>query len=269
MKFIQCEQGTKEWLQARAGAATASMFSTALSMVGGLTDQQQAYVNAIRAGATEEAAAEAGGYKTKVKRTTNVERAIQGLPVGEPSDGAKKYAGDIALERIQKLPYGEPPKSWTLERGHEMEARARIRYEEITGYMAMDGGIFKTDDDWFGYSSDGTVDGTPEGDGLIEIKAPVDSQKILAMIQTGDVSEYIHQMQGGMWITGRQWCDFIMYVPALESVGNDLYVKRVYRDDDFINEMVEGLWKFRALALSLESILRKPAANLDQLKQAA
>ena len=260
MKFIQCEQGTKEWLQARAGAVTASMFSTALSMVGGLTEQQQAYVNAIRSGATEEAAAEAGGYKTKVKRTTNVDRAIQGLPVGEPSDGAKKYAGDIALERIQKLPYGEPPKSWTLERGHEMEARARIRYEERTGFMAMDGGIFKTDDDWFGYSSDGTVDGTPEGNGLIEIKAPVDSQKIIAMIQTGDVSEYMHQMQGGMWITGRKWWDFVIYCPALSGVGRELTIWHIERDEDYIAQLKSDLGEFTGIVNSFIDKLSLKAA---------
>lgn len=269
MKFIQCQQGTPEWLQARAGAITASMFRTAISMVGGLTDQQQRYVNAILAGATEEAAAEAGGYKTKVKRTETVERAILGHRVGEPSDGSKKYASDIAIERISGKPYGEPPKAWVLERGHEMEAKARMLYEARTGFMAMDGGIFKTDDDWFGYSSDGAIDSTPEGDGLMEIKAPVDTQKIVSMWQTGDVSEYAHQMQGGMWITGRQWCDFIMYVPDLASVGKDLYVKRIYRDDDFINDMVEQLMGFRANVVVMESFFRKPVANANQLKQAA
>lgn len=269
MKFIACPQGTPEWMQARAGAITASMFSTAIAMVGGLTDQQQRYVDAIRAGATEESAAEAGGYKSKVKRTETVERAILGLRVGEPSDASKKYASDLAVERISGKPYGEPIKTWVMERGHEMEAKARMLYEARTGFMAMDGGIFKTDDDWFGYSSDGSIEGTPEGDGLMEVKAPVDTQKIVAMWQTGDVSEYIHQMQGGMWITGRKWCDFIMYVPDLASVGKDLFVKRIYRDDDFINDMVEQLMGFRSNVLAMESFFRKPAATLDQLAQAA
>lgn len=268
MKFIACPSGSPEWLAARAGAITASMFSTAIARVGGLTDQQQKYVDAILAGSSEEAAAEAGGYKAKVKRTETVERAINGLPVGEPSDGSKKYASDIAIERISGKPYGEPIKTWVMERGHEMEAKARMIYEARTGYMAMEGGIFKTNDDWFGYSSDGAIDDTPEGDGLMEVKAPVDTQKIVAMWQTGDVTEYIHQMQGGMWITGRQWCDFIMYVPALESVGKDLYVKRIYRDDDFINDMVEKLMGFRSNVIFMESFFRKPV-SVEQLRQAA
>lgn len=254
MKFIAAPQGSDVWLQARAGAITASMFSIAISTVGGLSEQQQKYVNAILSGASEEQAQEAGGYKTKVKRTETVERACQRLPVGEPSDGSKKYATDIAIERISGKPYGAPPKAWVLERGHEMEAQARITYEARTGLLAQESGIVKTDDDWFGYSTDGEVN----DDGLIEIKAPVDTQKIIAMLSTGDVSEYIHQMQGGMWITGRKWCDFIMYVPDLVSVGNDLFVKRIYRDDDFIDKMVADLMVFREQVMQAEAVFRKP-----------
>ena len=78
----------------------------------------------------------------------------------------------------------------------------------------------------------------------------------------------IHQMQGGMWVTGRKWCDFIMYVPDLASVGKDLFVKRIYRDDDFINDMVEQLMGFRANVLAMESFFRKPIA-IEQFAQAA
>ena len=225
MKFIQCLQGTPEWLQARAGAITASRFSDATEVL---------------------------------KRASGDKKA------GEPSAASLKYASDVAIERISGHPYGEPVKAWTLERGHEMEAKARILYEVQTGLMAIDGGIFKTDDDWFGYSSDGAVD----LDGLIEIKAPVDTQKIVAMWQSGDVSEYAHQMQGGMWITGRQWCDFIMYVPDLARVGKDLFIKRVHRDDEFINDMVEKLMGFRSNVMFMESFFRKPV-SVEQLRQAA
>lgn len=227
MKFIEALQGSPEWLQARAGAITASTFADAISVL---------------------------------KRTSGEKR------VGDPTDASDKLAGDIAIERITNKPYGAPPKAWVLERGHIMEARGRIAYESRTGLMAQEAGVCKTDDNWFGYSTDGLVD----DDGLIEIKCPVDTIKIATMFKTGDVSEYIHQMQGGMWITGRKWCDFIMYVPDLESVSNDLYVKRIYRDDNFIDEMVEKLMKFRSSVQMRQSLFSKPfSSNADQLKQAA
>lgn len=213
MKLIVCEQGSEDWLAARAGAITASCFSTAVDVL------------------------QRDGAKRKK---------------GEPSAAAEKYAANIAIERISGKPYGQPVKSWTLDRGHELEAQARMLYEMQNEIMAMESGIVKTDDDWFGYSTDGLVG----DDGLIEIKCPVDSVKIVEMLRTGDVSEYMHQMQGGMWITGRKWCDFIMYVPDLEAAEKDLYIKRVMRDDDFIDDMVEKLFLFQGRIELLESFLR-------------
>lgn len=176
---------------------------------------------------------------------------------GDPTAVAERYAADLAIERISGHQHGEPPKAWVLERGHEMEVAARRLYE-ARGAFVTEAGICVTDDGVFGYSTDGLVD----DDGLIEIKAPIDSTKIVAMWQTGDTSEYDHQMQGGMWITGRKWCDFIMYVPDLASIGRDLFVKRVYRDDAFIDAMVAGLVKFDSLVGDFEAVLRGPQADV-------
>jgi hypothetical protein len=176
---------------------------------------------------------------------------------GDPTAVAERYAADLAIERISGHQHGEPPKAWVLERGHEMEAAARRIYEGRTGAFVTEAGICVTDDGTYGYSTDGLVD----DDGLIEIKAPIDSTKILAMWQSGDVSEYIHQMQGGMWITGRQWCDFIMYVPDLGNVGKDLFVKRIYRDDAFIADLAARLAKFNDMVGLFEGVLRAPAES--------
>jgi exodeoxyribonuclease (lambda-induced) len=159
--------------------------------------------------------------------------------VGDPTAASDKYAADLAIERISGKPYGAPPKAWVLDRGHEMEKLARMAYEAHTNAMAHESGLVLTDDHLFGYSTDGFVG----DDGLIEIKAPIDSLKIIEVME-GDLSEYQHQMQGGMWITGRKWCDFIMYVPDLRNAGKDLYVKRVMRDDAFIDAMVLELAAF-------------------------
>ena len=220
MKFIECPQGTADWFAARCGKITASCFADAIS------------------------------------RCT---RKSGARDVGDPTAVAERYAADLAIERISREPHGEPPKSWVLERGHEMEAAARRIYEGRTGAFVTEAGICVTDDGIFGYSTDGLVD----ADGLIEIKAPIDSAKIMTMWATGDTSEYNHQMQGGMWITGRKYCDFIMYVPALAVVGKDLFVKRVWRDDDFIDAMVERLAGFNAVVQANVSILRAGAELLE------
>lgn len=216
MKFIECPQGSAEWLAARSGKITASCFADAISVC----------------------------QKKSAARDQ-----------GDPTAVAERYAADLAIERISGQPHGEPPKAWVLERGHEMEAHARRIYEGRTGAFVTEAGICVTDDGAFGYSTDGLVD----DDGLIEIKAPIDSTKILAMWQSGDTSEYDHQMQGGMWITGRKWCDFIMYVPDLAAVGKDLFVKRIFRDEAFIDDMAARLVKFDSMVQLFEGVLRAPA----------
>jgi exodeoxyribonuclease (lambda-induced) len=216
VRFVECKQGEPGWFAARCGKITASCFAEAISTTS-------------RASGTRKA--------------------------GDPSAAAERYAADLALERISGQPHGEPPKAWVLDRGHEMEAIARRLYEGRTGAFVTEAGICLTDDEIFGYSTDGLVD----DDGLIEIKAPIDSTKIHHILTTGDLSEYLHQMQGGMWITGRKWTDFIMFVPDLEAVGRDLYVQRVLRDDEFIDRMVGQLVRFDDMVRAYELDFRKAA----------
>ena len=262
MIFINVVQGTEAWHAARAGVITASTFRDAVSTVGGLTDQQQLYFDAIKVGLGEVGAMAAAGYKAKPKSTT-LERALQGLPIGEPSDASKKLAADTAIERISGKPYGNVMGSFfATERGHEGEDFARMRYEARNRLMVDESGLVLTDDKLFGYSTDGFV-----GDiGLIEVKVPLNTLKILEILRTGNVDEYMHQMQGGMWITGRKWCDFLMGIPDLAALnnGNELYVKRVYRDDNFIEKMESELWEHAARVKKIEAMLRAPfnkAAN--------
>lgn len=251
MRFIECEQGTPEWHSARAGLCTASRFCDAVSTTGGLTEQQALFVKLVRVeGFAEKAAAEAAGYKA-VPRAEAITKALAGENPARPSDTARRYAADLAIERTSGKPFGIPAKSWILERGHELERLARMAYEDTNTAFVTESGIC-VDDNGFAYSSDGLVN----DDGLIEVKAPIDGSKILTMWRTGDVSEYIHQIQGGLWLTGRKWCDFLMFVPDLAPVGKDLYVKRIYRDDAFIDALVLGLARFQGLVDENVAVLR-------------
>lgn len=255
-RFIECQQGSELWHASRIGLITASCFADAISTVGGLDAKQQRYVDAVRDGASEKEAALVAGYKAAPTSDT-IKRALRGESTVEASDIAKRYAADLAIEIVGGQQWGIPAKAWVLERGHIMEAEARRIYEARTGAFVTEAGIC-VDDAGYGYSTDGLI----ESDGLMEVKAPIDSVKVMEMWRTGDVSEYMHQMQGGMWITGRKWCDFIMYVPNLAPVGKDLYVKRIRRDDEFIDNMVARLAAFHQLVLGNVATLRAPAPLL-------
>lgn len=206
MIFIECKQGSPEWLQARAGVITASMFKTAIST----------------------------------------------LKDGRPTADSEKYAAAVAVERISGLPLDDGYNSWQMQRGHDLEPTARMAYEERTHNLASESGVVLTDDRMFGYSADGLVN----EDGGIEIKCLVSPIELVRIWRDHDLSAYMHQMQGGLWITGRKWIDYVMYAPQLAKAGRELYYRRVERNDDFIDSMVEQLVAFSKRVAEYERILR-------------
>lgn len=185
-------------------------------------------------------------------------RATKNGKAGDPAGKAIEYAWQVALERIAGEPVSEAFSTWQMRRGTELEPEARMTYEAATGLLASEEGLILTDDRAFGYSSDGLVG----DDGLIEIKCPANCQKIGDTWSDPEnaVAEYIDQIQGGMWITGRQWCDFVMYCPWLEPVGKELFRRRVERDETYIAELERDLLTFRRLVASYENLLRADAA---------
>ena len=185
-------------------------------------------------------------------------RAGKSGKAGDPAAKAIEYAWQVALERIAGEPVSPAFETWQMRRGTELEPEARMTYEAETGLLASEKGLILTDDRTFGYSSDGLVG----DDGLIEIKCPANCQKIGDTWSDPDhaVAEYIDQIQGGMWITGRQWCDFVMYCPWLEPVGKELFRRRIERDDAYIASLEADLLAFRALADEYETRLRSQAA---------
>jgi hypothetical protein len=265
MKFVKVEQGSQEWHQARAGVITASRFREALEITGGLDEKQQLYVDAILAGKGDVAALAASGYK-KAPTAEGVQQALRGERVGKPSPASERMAAEIAMERISKQPYGDTFETYALRRGKEWEKWARMKYEGRFSTIIDEEGLILTDDGMFGCSVDGLIN----HEGGWECKTPTDLLKVLAILRTGDLSEYKHQIQGCIWITGRKWWDFSMPIPSLESLnnGNDLYVQRVLRDDNFIEEMELGLLKFAAKVRELENFFRAPISK-DKLLAAA
>lgn len=211
MIYVECEQGTDAWHNARLGIPTASKFRDALEVL---------------------------------KRD------------GRPAQCAINYAHELAIERIAQYPVREVFESWQMKRGTEEEPYGRLNYEVDHGVAVREAGICLTDNRLFGYSTDGLV----EKNGLIEIKSLVAPVKLVALWRDGDLSEWMHQIQGGLWITGREWCDFICWAPQLRAVGKELYVKRVFRDERFITEMEVGLLAFNARVDEIEAELRKQAA---------
>ncbi|WP_062077756.1 lambda exonuclease family protein [Demequina globuliformis] len=96
-----------------------------------------------------------------------------------------------------------------------------------------------------GYSPDGLVG----GDGLVEIKSATTTPKTQIARALGAPVEhaYMAQMQAGMLVTGRKWCDFVSY-----SGGMPLHVKRIEADPDWHGAILAAVDTFEERAQEME-----------------
>lgn len=252
MIVIQCQQGSPEWHAERAGAITASMFAEVRKRVGGLTEQQVIYVDAVRRGHPEEFALQASGYK-RPPTADVVARALRGEPVGDFTEAAKNYAFRLAIERISgTCTEGDEFETYAMRRGRELEPDARARHEFEAEVTVTPTGLVLTDDRHFGASADGLI----EPDGGSEYKCLISPERIRQIILDNDITEFADQVQGCMWLTGRSWWHFCLYCPALEPVHRALTIFPVQRDDDYINALEQDLLAFDRLVIEYESKLR-------------
>lgn len=261
MLVIECTQGSAEWHSARAGCITASMFAEVRKRVNGLNDQQQAYVDAIKGGTSEAEAMTAAGYKS-VPRAEAVKRSLAGEKVGDFSDAAKDYAFRLAVERISGEPLDEGGFStFAMRRGQELEQDARDAHSFESEVVVRAAGFVVTEDNKFGASADGLIG----EDGGAEYKCLIDPARIREILLENDISEFMDQVQGGLWITGRKWWHFCLYCPALAQVGKALTVFEVARDDAYIEAMELDLVEFDRLVCKYETVLRAtPVITLEE-----
>ena len=187
MRILDCEQGSPEWLQARAGLVTCSELQCLL--VNGKSDSGLG--------------AEAISYMYRI--------------IGERMTG-------------------QPTESFSnvyTERGHALEPYARELYMLQTDEVATTCGFIINHG--IGFSPDSLV-----GDvGLNEIKTKSPHLQAKVLYENVTPAEHMAQMQGGLWVSEREWCDFVSYCS-----GMPLFVNRVYRDEVMIKKISERVDAF-------------------------
>lgn len=163
---------------------------------------------------------------------------------GEQSDQRLKYLYKLAGEFVSGK-CEESFKSDAMNRGNELEEEARRFYQIVTDSQVNQVGFCLSDDYRYGCSPDGLIN----EDGLIEIKCPIISTHVEYLIKGQLPTCYFQQVQGQLLVTGRHWCDFISYYPALKPLQ-----VRVYRDEEFIKKLESELIKF---SQELEEIVKQ------------
>lgn len=160
------------------------------------------------------------------------------LKNGAPAADRQRYLTELVVERLT----GQPVPSYenaAMRWGAEQEAAARAAYERRADVVVEETGFICHDTLMAGCSPDGLVD----WDGLIEIKCPYNSATHIETLLNGMPAEHTAQVQGQMWITGRQWCDFVSYDPRMPE-PLQLHVQRITRDPAFIADLERQVTEF-------------------------
>ena len=153
------------------------------------------------------------------------------LKNGNPAADRQKYLTELVVERLT----GQPVPAYenaAMRRGAEHEAAARAAYEQRTGFAVEETGFVAHDILMTGCSPDGLVD----WDGLIEIKCPYNSAVHIDTLLNGMPAEHMPQVQGQMWITDRQWCDFVSFDPRMPE-PLQLHIQRINRDPAYVADL--------------------------------
>jgi len=159
---------------------------------------------------------------------------VKGKGPGGLGAGAITYMHQLIGERIT----GELAEPFQgnahTRRGHELEGVARALYCDATGEpQPHEVGLILNHE--VGYSPDSLVG----ANGLLEIKTKLPKFQIEVLLNGEIPDEHLPQCQGGLWVSEREWIDFVSYWP-----GMPLFIKRAYRDDIMIRTIAERVEAF-------------------------
>lgn len=177
---------------------------------------------------------------------------------GKPLKSYSDLIWQLVVERLTGI-CEDGVDSYSMRWGREVEDSARQEYELLMG-VDVDQVDFIDHPalPYVGCSPDGLVGAS----GGVEFKCPKDSAIHLARFIDGIGEEFIPQVQGCMWATGRAWWDWCSYDPRMPESLRLLRI-RIERDQDYIDRLeaatIEAEVKVKEL---VEHLLHSGTANL-------
>lgn len=144
--------------------------------------------------------------------------------------GYNDLINKVVFERLTGESPEEFSNKWT-DRGNELEGQALIAYSEKT-FNLVERVAFVELNDWVGCSPDGLIGNV----GLVQAKCPKYSTLMDYLISDSVPKDYMMQMQGEMYVTGREWNDFWVWHPQFKPM-----LKRVERSESVIKSIQEEL----------------------------
>lgn len=164
------------------------------------------------------------------------------------NDKTRSHIYDLLAQRVTG--YTEPHfESYDMERGNFDEEHARAKYSATYAPVTECGFITN---DKFGFTLGYSPDGLVGDDGLIECKSRLQKwhmQTLIEYVAKDQVPpDFIIQVQSGLLISEREWCDFVSYCGGMK-----MPVVRAYADPEIQDAIKAAAIAFEArLAEKLE-----------------
>lgn len=138
---------------------------------------------------------------------------------------------DAIFDVVSEIITGDTPEMKTTEdmqNGIDTEPMAAKEYESIFDIETEEAGFCTPENEfseWVGISPDRLIN----SDGLLEIKCPKAKTHLKYIEANKMPSIYRWQVQSQLWVTGREWCDFMSFVQNMKP-----FIIRVYpNSEDF------------------------------------
>lgn len=160
---------------------------------------------------------------------------------GGASTQSTAYMNQLLAEWKAQKPVDQWKGNKFVDIGKEREPESRALYEFLTDNTVTEVGLcLRNEDRTVGASPDGLV-----GDsGCVEFKNTKGSTLIGYQLSKKLPSTHKAQVQGQLWVTGLEWCDYLAYHP---DIGHVMY--HVERDEKYITQMSGRINKFIELML--------------------
>lgn len=129
---------------------------------------------------------------------------------GQMSDTARGYLMELVASEIT----GEDKvggRSAAMDRGVDKEADAIDAYAAQRFITVAEGRLLLRPMERIAATPDGFVEEDDEGHGIIEVKCPESKRHLQTWLDRTLPEEYVEQVLGQLWISGRAWCDFISF----------------------------------------------------------
>ena len=174
------------------------------------------------------------------------------------NDYSRALTATLTAERITG--YTEPTyMNDNMLRGTLDEPRARDKYSERYAPATETG--FMVRDDWgfnIGYSPDGLVG----DDGLIEVKSRRQKKHLQTILSDQVPPENMAQIQCGLLVSGREWCDYISYCG-----GMPMWVKRVIPNPFWFEAIIAAVEAFETTAAEMVAAYETATKGLAQTER--